>query len=302
MVFAPGNVRGARLIVAILVSGKGPTSFDAGRAAQNMLLAAWDRASAAARTGCPTATQPARSSEHGRARARRSSSRSATRRASETRRGAAPRSGAPEPAAARSRSSSTACSSRRSALVFHAHKLPPPDFRPQPFFCGWEAHVPVEHMGSSGGGLGCPHELGRGCARRQGGGGDVGARQRLAGARDDARGGAAGLCTRPHDRAGRHAQRPRDMPRRARLRARGLGVRVRLQLARRGHGRRRVLDRVPRTVAGGDELLAVAQERSLEGRNGVYDVDVTRADGAVVAAFRGRSAATRATVLGDAAP
>ena len=52
----------------------------------------------------------------------------------------------------------------------------------------------------------------------------------------------------------------------------------------------------------GDELVAVAQERSLEGRNGVYDVDVTRADGGVVATFRGRSAATRATVLGDAAP
>jgi nitroreductase len=41
-VFEPGNVRGARLIVAIVVSGKGPTSFDAGRAAQNMLLAATD--------------------------------------------------------------------------------------------------------------------------------------------------------------------------------------------------------------------------------------------------------------------
>lgn len=49
MVFAPGNVRGARLIVAILVSGKGPTSFDAGRAAQNMLLAAWDQGVG----GCP---------------------------------------------------------------------------------------------------------------------------------------------------------------------------------------------------------------------------------------------------------
>ncbi len=53
--------------------------------------------------------------------------------------------------------------------------------------------------------------------------------------------------------------------------------------------------------AEGDELVAVAQERSLEGRNGVYDVDVMRADGGVVATFRGRSAATRATVLGDAA-
>jgi nitroreductase len=41
-VFEPGNVRGSQLIVAIVVSGKGPTSFDAGRAAQNMLLAATD--------------------------------------------------------------------------------------------------------------------------------------------------------------------------------------------------------------------------------------------------------------------
>ena len=49
MVFAPGNFPGARLIVAILVSGKGPTSFDAGRAAQNMLLAAWDQGVG----GCP---------------------------------------------------------------------------------------------------------------------------------------------------------------------------------------------------------------------------------------------------------
>lgn len=49
LVFAPGNVRGARLIVAILVSGRGPTSFDAGRAAENMLLAAWDQGVG----GCP---------------------------------------------------------------------------------------------------------------------------------------------------------------------------------------------------------------------------------------------------------
>jgi nitroreductase len=41
-VFEPGNVRGAQLVVAIVTAGKGPTSFDAGRAAQNMLLAAWD--------------------------------------------------------------------------------------------------------------------------------------------------------------------------------------------------------------------------------------------------------------------
>jgi nitroreductase len=41
-VFEPDNVRGAQLVVAVAVSGKGPVSFDAGRAAQNMMLAAWD--------------------------------------------------------------------------------------------------------------------------------------------------------------------------------------------------------------------------------------------------------------------
>jgi nitroreductase len=40
--YDPDNLRGAALAVAIVVSGKGPTSFDAGRAAQNMLLAAWN--------------------------------------------------------------------------------------------------------------------------------------------------------------------------------------------------------------------------------------------------------------------
>jgi acyl-CoA thioesterase len=47
----------------------------------------------------------------------------------------------------------------------------------------------------------------------------------------------------------------------------------------------------------GDELVAVATERSLEGRNGVYDVDVSAADQRLVATFRGRSAATRGRVL-----
>jgi nitroreductase len=41
-VYTPDNVRGAQLAVAIAVHGKGPTSFDAGRAAQNMMLAAWN--------------------------------------------------------------------------------------------------------------------------------------------------------------------------------------------------------------------------------------------------------------------
>ncbi|HEX2287531.1 MAG TPA: nitroreductase family protein, partial [Gaiellaceae bacterium] len=38
--FEPRNVRGAALVVALVVGGKGPVSFDAGRCAQNMLLAA----------------------------------------------------------------------------------------------------------------------------------------------------------------------------------------------------------------------------------------------------------------------
>jgi nitroreductase len=41
-VWEPGNVRGAALVVAVVAGGKGPVQFDAGRAAQNMLLAAWN--------------------------------------------------------------------------------------------------------------------------------------------------------------------------------------------------------------------------------------------------------------------
>ncbi len=48
-VFVPENVLGAGLVVAILVHGKGPVLFDAGRAAQSMLLAAW----AAGIASCP---------------------------------------------------------------------------------------------------------------------------------------------------------------------------------------------------------------------------------------------------------
>jgi nitroreductase len=41
-VYEPGNVRGAALVVAVVTFGKGPLGFDAGRAAQNMMLAAWN--------------------------------------------------------------------------------------------------------------------------------------------------------------------------------------------------------------------------------------------------------------------
>lgn len=51
----------------------------------------------------------------------------------------------------------------------------------------------------------------------------------------------------------------------------------------------------------GDELVAEATERTRFGRNGVYDVTVTRADGAVIAEFRGRSRTTGERVLRPAA-
>jgi nitroreductase len=38
--YSPGNLDGAALVVAIVTSGKGPLALDAGRAAQNMMLAA----------------------------------------------------------------------------------------------------------------------------------------------------------------------------------------------------------------------------------------------------------------------
>jgi nitroreductase len=40
--YVPGNLLDAKLVVAITVSGRGPLTFDAGRAAQNMMLAAWN--------------------------------------------------------------------------------------------------------------------------------------------------------------------------------------------------------------------------------------------------------------------
>ncbi len=49
----------------------------------------------------------------------------------------------------------------------------------------------------------------------------------------------------------------------------------------------------------GDELLAVAVERVLRGRSGVYDVTVTRtSDGTVIAEFRGRSRSTGREITG----
>ena len=50
-VWAGDNVRGAALVIAVIVAGKGPVSFDAGRAAQNMLLAAWNEGIASCPNG-----------------------------------------------------------------------------------------------------------------------------------------------------------------------------------------------------------------------------------------------------------
>jgi nitroreductase len=54
-VYAPGNVLSAALVVAVLVAGKGPVAFDAGRATQSMLLAAWNEGVAS----CPNGVRDA---------------------------------------------------------------------------------------------------------------------------------------------------------------------------------------------------------------------------------------------------
>jgi nitroreductase len=50
-VYTPTNVLGCALAVAIVIAGKGPTAFDAGRAGQNMMLAAWNEGIGASPNG-----------------------------------------------------------------------------------------------------------------------------------------------------------------------------------------------------------------------------------------------------------
>ncbi|MFV0245091.1 MAG: hydroxyphenylacetyl-CoA thioesterase PaaI [Qingshengfaniella sp.] len=54
----------------------------------------------------------------------------------------------------------------------------------------------------------------------------------------------------------------------------------------------------------GDRLTATARELSRTGRSGIYDIQIARADGQVIAAFRGHSRTINRTLLptgGDAA-
>ncbi|MGH2979633.1 MAG: nitroreductase family protein [Solirubrobacterales bacterium] len=52
-VYTPANVTGAPFVVAVVTYGKGATSFDAGRAAQNMMVAAWNEGVGSCPNGMP---------------------------------------------------------------------------------------------------------------------------------------------------------------------------------------------------------------------------------------------------------
>jgi nitroreductase len=57
-VYAPDNIRGATFIVALVVTGR--PGFDAGRAAQNMMLAAWNDGVTSCPNGMPDAVATGR--------------------------------------------------------------------------------------------------------------------------------------------------------------------------------------------------------------------------------------------------
>lgn len=57
LVYRPENVRAAALVVAVVVSGSGPTAFDAGRAAERMMLAAWNEGVVSCPNGMPDAAK-----------------------------------------------------------------------------------------------------------------------------------------------------------------------------------------------------------------------------------------------------
>jgi nitroreductase len=53
LVYTASNIAGCAFAVAVVVFGKGPASFDAGRAAQNMMLAAWNFGVGSSPNGMP---------------------------------------------------------------------------------------------------------------------------------------------------------------------------------------------------------------------------------------------------------
>lgn len=64
-VYASDNVRGAAFVVAIVIGGKGPIAFDAGRAAQNMMLAASNEGIGSCPNGIADAARLAAAVGHG---------------------------------------------------------------------------------------------------------------------------------------------------------------------------------------------------------------------------------------------
>jgi nitroreductase len=64
-VYEGDHVRGAALVVAIVVGRKGPTAFDAGRAAQNMMLAASNDGIGSCPNGIADADRLREALEHG---------------------------------------------------------------------------------------------------------------------------------------------------------------------------------------------------------------------------------------------
>lgn len=64
-VYERDNVSGAALVVAIVVGRKGPTAFDAGRAAQNMMLAASNDGVGSCPNGIADAERLGAALEHG---------------------------------------------------------------------------------------------------------------------------------------------------------------------------------------------------------------------------------------------
>lgn len=58
-VYAPSNVRGAALVVALVGPAREMAAFDAGRAVQNMFLAAWNEGVASVPNGMPDAERTA---------------------------------------------------------------------------------------------------------------------------------------------------------------------------------------------------------------------------------------------------